>query len=441
MSMPPQGRAALRAGVVGNLIDNVHVFLPLTALAPAMAVLGGPAAAASRGTLIVVAMLLGRPLGGILFGRLADRFGRTRTTRWAIGGTAACALAIALMPGYAVLGTGTIALIVALRFIGGVFVAGEYSAAIPLAMEWSHPQRRGLMSGLILSMAPWAQGLIAFAVGILLLVLGPDAYAQWGWRVLFGLGAAASIGMLIYYARHVEDAQPQQHGTTLGYLSGIAHVLGGQWARAFWQVFTLMSGLWLLTNTTVLLLTPRLADSPSLDPTSASTAIGVASVAQALAMVLAGHVSTPLGRRRLFVLWGAAATVLGPVLWLAAVDARSLLGAAAGSAALQVVTVAAYGPVSAYLSERFPAAVRSTGYGMGYSLSLVIPALHPLYLPSLARVLGADGAVIALTITGGLLLIAGAALGPRLSRADFDAPIDEVAAPATPAPQREETHA
>ena len=53
--LPPEGRAALRAGVVGNWVDNIHVFLPLTALAPAMMVLAGPAAAASTGALIVVA--------------------------------------------------------------------------------------------------------------------------------------------------------------------------------------------------------------------------------------------------------------------------------------------------------------------------------------------------------------------------------------------------
>ena len=172
-ALPPEGRAALRAGVVGNFIDNIHVFLPVTALAPAMLVIAGPSATASAAALIIVAMLLGRPVGGVVFGRIADRMGRTRTTRLAIAGTAACALAIALVPTHQVLGPGTVALILALRFLGGIFVAGEYSAAIPLAMEWSRPRRRGLMSGLILSMAPWAQATIAFAVAALLAALGP----------------------------------------------------------------------------------------------------------------------------------------------------------------------------------------------------------------------------------------------------------------------------
>ncbi|MGO3209096.1 MAG: MFS transporter, partial [Brachybacterium sp.] len=55
--LPPAGRAALRAGVVGNWVDNIHVFLPLTALAAALGVLAGPAAAASTGSLSGGALL------------------------------------------------------------------------------------------------------------------------------------------------------------------------------------------------------------------------------------------------------------------------------------------------------------------------------------------------------------------------------------------------
>lgn len=435
--LPPAGRAALRAGVVGNLVDNVHVFLPLTALTPALAVVAGPGTAAATGALVVIAMMLGRPVGGVVFGRISDRLGRTRTTKVAIAGTAACALLIAAMPTHELLGGGTIALILALRFLGGIFVAGEYSAAIPLAMEWSRPRRRGLMSGLILSMAPWAQATIAFATAVLLLALGPDAYAAWGWRLLFVLGALGSVGMLLYYRSHVVDAPiarrprpvPGADGADGPAVptGGVRSVLTGRFAPAFRQVFVMMTGLWLLTNTTVLLLTARLGEDSALEATEVSVVMGIASIAQALAMVAAGHLSTLLGRRRLLVLWGLAALLLGPALWWAAIGASTLAAAALCAALLQVVTVAAYGPVSAYLSERFPTAVRSTGYGSAYSLSLVLPALYPFYLPLLARAAGERGAVLVLLALGALLLVVGALAGPRLSRRDVDADLDEVA--------------
>ncbi|WP_394216460.1 MFS transporter [Brachybacterium vulturis] len=434
--LPPTGRAALRAGVVGNFIDNIHVFLPVTALAPAMLVLAGPGATASTGALIIIAMLMGRPVGGVVFGRISDRLGRTRTTRIAIGGTAACALAIALVPTHQLLGVGTVALILLLRFLGGIFVAGEYSAAIPLAMEWSAPRRRGLMSGLILSMAPWAQAAVAFAVAMLLTLLGPQQYAAWGWRVLFAAGAVLSLGMLLYYRRQVSDAPlfRQQQERTLRDSAGAApaptlrSLLTGSWSRAFWQVFAMMTGLWLLTYTTVLLLTERLATDAPLEPIAVPLVMGLASVAQAVAMAVAGHLSTLVGRRRLLMVWGAAAMVAGPLLWWLAVTSPTLAMAAACAALLQVATVAAYGPIAAYLSERFPTSIRSTGYGAGYSLSLVLPALYPFYVPALEPVLGRHGSILALIVLGGLLLVVGAARGPRLRPRELAADLDTVAA-------------
>ena len=430
-ALPPEGRAALRAGVVGNFIDNIHVFLPVTALAPAMLVIAGPSATASAAALIIVAMLLGRPVGGVVFGRIADRMGRTRTTRLAIAGTAACALAIALVPTHQVLGPGTVALILALRFLGGIFVAGEYSAAIPLAMEWSTPRRRGLMSGLILSMAPWAQATIAFAVAALLAALGPEQYAAWGWRALFVAGAALSIGMMLYYRRHVVDAPQARRAPASATPSaprpGLRSLLTGRWASAFWAAFVLMTGLWLLTDSTVLLLTARLDTDAALAPEAVPLVMGAASIAQALVMALAGHLSSLVGRRRLLVVWGAVAGILGPVLWWAAVTAPTLAVAALLAALLQVATVSAYGPIAAYLSERFPTAIRSTGYGSAYSLSLVLPALYPFYVPALEPLLGRHTTVMGMVALGGLLVVAGALLGPRLSPHDIDADLDTVA--------------
>jgi MFS family permease len=468
--LPAAGRAALRAGVVGNWIDNVHVFLPLTALTPALAVVAGPGIAASTGALVVIAMMLGRPIGGMIFGRVSDRLGRTRTTKIAISGTALCALAIALMPTHDLLGVGTIVLILLLRFLGGIFVAGEYSAAIPLAMEWSAPRRRGFMSGLILSMAPWAQASVAFAAAGTLAALGSETYAAWGWRVLFAIGAACSGGMLLYYRSRVVDApqvRRRLHGADAAdgatapvnpsvpdasstdaasadapsaggpsadapqsspRPTGLRAVLLGRYARAFWQVFTIMTGLWLLTNTTVILLTARLGEDSGLSATAVSIAMGIASVAQALTMALAGHLSSLTGRRRLLIGWGAVAAIFGPLVWWATISSPTLGRAALCAAILQMITVAAYGPIAAYLSERFPTHVRSTGYGMGYSLSLIVPALYPFYLPGVEGAIGPHAATMALISLGGLLVLVGAAVGPRLGRRELDQDLDQVAA-------------
>lgn len=428
---PVGARAALRGGVVGNLVDNVHVFLPVVVLPPVLPLLAGPAATASTGAVVVMAVLLGRPVGGVVFGRISDRLGRTHTTRVAILGTALCALGIAVVPTHASIGVAAIGLVVALRVLSGAFVAGEYSAAIPLAMEWSPPRRRGLMSGLILSMAPWAQAAIAFGAATLLVVLGPQRYAAWGWRACFAAAAAASLGMWLYYRRRVVDAPSSgaQGDELAARRTGLWALVAGDQRSVFWPLFGLMSGLWLFTNVTVLLLPRRLATDSGLTPTQVSVVMGVAAVVQALVMAVAGHLSTVTGRRAFFVVGGLVGGVAGSLMWVVTTTSRTPVSIATAAALLQVVTVCVYGPVAAYLSEHFPAGSRSIGYGSAYSLSIVVPALHPFYLPSLERLLGHQGAVIGLLVLGGLL-VAGCAAGGSRSQAGLLDDSDNLAAPA-----------
>ncbi|MDO5500974.1 MAG: MFS transporter, partial [Propionibacteriaceae bacterium] len=428
--LPPEGRAALRGGVLGNYVDQLHIFLPLVALAPALPTLAGPHAVATTGAVVVMAMLLGRPVGGMVFGQIADRLGRTATTKIAITGTAACTFGIAAVPTHEVIGGAAIAMVIALRFLGGIFIAGEYSAAIPLAMEWSKPRHRGLFSGLIMSMAPWAQATIAFVTAILLFAIGPEAYAGWGWRLSFAAGGIASVLMLFYYRRHVTDA-PMFHrrrAKASGVRQlGLVQVLTGAYAPAFWQMFGLMTGLWFLTNTTVIMLTPRLGSDVGLAPTQVSIVMGLAAVGQAIVMGVTGHLSTFTGRRRFFIVWGVLALVAAPLLWLAIMSRPPIALIALAAIGLQVLTVTAYGPIGAYLSERLPTAVRSTGYGTAYSLSIVIPALYPFYLPALEGVLGRNGAVLGLMILGAVLVAICGGLGPALRPADIDADLETVA--------------
>ncbi len=473
--LPAPGRAAVKGGIWGNYVDQINIFLPVTALAPALPALAGRDAIASSVAFVVMATLIGRPVGAMIFGRISDTLGRTSTTRVAIAGTAACTFGIALIPDHTVIGSASMALVIALRFIGGAFLAGEYTSAIPLAMEWSTPRERGRASGLIMSMAPWAQATIAFTTVGLLTALGPSDYAAWGWRMSFAAGGIASLAMLVYYTRHVADApqyhreqdamaadSPQHHRdqTTAtvdasdraasarrapdrpasGHPSlagpasagpsrlGLPDLFWGAWARSFWQVFALMSGLWIMTNMVVIVLTGRMVTDVGLTATQASAAMGIASIGQAVVMAFAGHLSTRLGRRRFFVIWGLAALVGGPVLWWwITSSAHGWVAAGFAAAALHAVTVCAYGPVGAYINERFPTSVRATAYGTAYSLSIVVPALYPYYLPALENWLGHVGAPVALLALGAVLVTVAGRLGPRLSPAEIDAELEEVA--------------
>ncbi|WP_217178860.1 MFS transporter [Streptomyces sp. AC495_CC817] len=408
-----RARSAVRGGLFGNFVDQVDIFLPVIALAPAAAIVLGPDAAAAQTGLIFVATLFGRPLGAAIFGSLADRYGRTSTTRIAIAGIALTTLLIALIPNHGVGGAATLWAFVALRFVGGIFLGGEYSAAIPLAMEWTAPRRRGLLGGGIMAMSPLANAFIAALTLVLVQVLGADAYAAWGWRMPFVAGALLAAAMLWYYATAVDDSPISTSSPRRPH--PLRDILVGPFRRQLWQVFVLMTGLWLFTQMAIPVLTGMLRETPQVGPTTVPSIMLIATLASAGAMLAAGAVSQRMGRRRFFVVFGAVAIIAAPLAFAWALVSEGG-GTVLAVTVVQLVTVSAYGPVGAYLAERFPAAVRSSGYGVGYSLSIVVPALFPFWLPPLQTALGPVVAVMVMLAAASALLVIGAALGPEPKR-------------------------
>ncbi len=415
----------MRGGVLGNYVDQFDIMLPVAALTPVADQVFGSGHALAAAGWVFVATLLGRPLGAMVFGPIADRVGRTAATRVALAGIALTTTLIAAVPGHTVLGGGTVAVVVALRFLGGVFVGGEYSAAIPLAMEWSRPRARGGLSGLVMAMSPWANATVSAIVLLLSTALPDAAYASWGWRVPFAVGAALAAGLALYYRTLVPDSEAWQQATdravaTTRRPSPLRAVLFGTHRRALWQVFVLMSGLWLLTQMAVPTLMAELRAGGRFGAQELSATLLVATVVSAVAMQAAGHLSTRTGRRRFFVAFAAVVVVAAPAVWLGVFAVDGLPAVVTLAAALQVVTVTGYAPVAAYLAERFPASVRASGYGVGYSLSLVVPALYPLWLPALQEVVGHTAAIVSVLVLGGLLLGGAAWWGPE---PDVDAPL------------------
>jgi small basic protein len=78
-----------------------------------------------------------------------------------------------------------------------------------------------------------------------------------------------------------------------------------------------------------------------------------------------------------------------------------------------------FGPIAAYLTERFPAQVRASGFGTGYSLALVLPAFYSFYLAGLGQVMPSYLAPVVLIVIAGALVSIGGALGPETRDADL----------------------
>lgn len=389
----PERREARRSALVGNFVDQFDIFLPVIALGGVLS---------TRSTipdgLVFAATLLGRPLGAFVLGTLADRRGRARVSRGALLGLSVCTGLMVTLPLHA--STWAAATLLALRFVAGFFLGGQYSAAIPRALALTEPQRRGHLSGLVMAMSPTANATIAAATMMLTASLG-GAYTTWGWRLLFVVGALLPLALALTsrsaHAAPTDAAQDATDATD----DEEERVTG----RVVAALFTLMTGLWLFTMMGVSVLTSSLR--PHFSPHDVGLVMLVATAVSAPTMAAAGAVSTRVGRSRFFMAFGALACVAAPAAYLAAMHAASsgsIVATTIAAAAVQIVTVSAYGPVGAYLAEHFPESRRSRGYGSVYSASIVLPGLYPFWLPTATHWLGRSAAVPLVLCVAGLLV-------------------------------------
>lgn len=427
-TLDKQRRGALRGGIFGYFVDQFDIFLPIITLAPAMVYFNGEGTSAETialfSSLIFVSTLVARPLGAAFFGHIADKAGRQLTTLIAIGGFGVATLLMALLPGFETAGHLGLGLLIGLRFVGGFFLGGEYSVAIPLAMEWSPKKRRGVLSGMITSMASVANVSLAFLTFILLSVIpsaGHDsAYAVWGWRIPFLLGAVLATFLFFYYRKNVHDAPGS--GNAAKTENPIKSLFSGQHRRSLIQIFILMTGMWILSNLSNAVLTGRLKTDAHIPDQTVSVIMTIAPLVTAVAFIASGMLSQKIGRRRFYRWYAVLVIVVAPLLYIATMTVGNNNVVLAGFLAVlvQVTSLCVFAPVGAYLCERFPSSIRASGYGVGYSLAVIMPAFYAFYIQALGDFMPDRVAVAAMICFAGILVWIGATMGPETKEVNLN---------------------
>lgn len=429
-------RSATRGAFFAEFVDMFDIYLPTVVLTPALIYFQparlDPGVAAIFTSLVFATTLVGRPIGAAVFGALADRLGRRRSTIISVTGFGVVTLLIAAIPGYTTIGIASYWLLIVLRFVDGICLGGGYTGALPLAMEYSRKSGRGLLGGIILAAFPLAYvvitlvGLACFAIFPL---SGPaSAYAVWGWRVPFVLGALLAFALVVYYVRSVSESEIWQaaeaakaEGTSQG--GAGRPLLAVLRSPAFLQVFGMMTGFWLTQNLVTLFLpTTVLRNLVGLSNNQLTVTLLIAYICLVGSYIGAGMLGQRIGRKRFFVIGGLLIATVGVALMAVLVHGRGLpLGLVIVVVCVfSIVVTAPWGVVLPYITERFRTDVRASGFGLGFSVSVVIPSFYAFFLEGLGGVMPYAGAVLVLLALGGVLGAAGAAAGPETRDVDFE---------------------
>jgi metabolite-proton symporter len=307
-----------------------------------------------------------RPLGGWLFGWMADTHGRRTSMVISVLMMCAGSLMIAIMPTYATIGAMAPVLLLVARLTQGLSVGGEYGTAATYMSEVASKGNRGFYSSFQYVTLIGGQLLALLVLAVLQMLLTTEELKAWGWRIPFVIGAMAAI-VAMYLRRSLAETASEEamHSREAGSVVNLLR----QHPRAVLIVlaFTMGGSLYFYTFTTYM--QKYLVNTAHMDAKIVTFVMTVVLVVYMFLQPAFGALSDRIGRRNNMILF----TALGA---LAAVPLLVALGGVSNPYMAFFLVLIALAIASFYTSisgvvkaELFPTQVRALGVGLTYAVA------------------------------------------------------------------------
>jgi metabolite-proton symporter len=318
---------------------------------------------------VFAAGFLMRPIGGYVFGWVADKYGRRTSMMISVLMMCFGSLVIACLPTYASIGVAAPALLLAARLLQGLSVGGEYGTSATYMSEVAIGGQRGFYASFQYVTLIGGQ-LLAVLVLVIIQQFMPEAEIKaWGWRIPFFVGAATAVVALYLRASldetsSVETRQRKEAGS----LAAIFR----HHTRAFVTVLGFTAGGSLIFYTFTTYMQKYLVNSAGMDTKTASRLMTIVLLVYMAMQPLFGALSDKIGRKTSMILFGGLAT-------LATMPILSALSGVKDTTVAFLLITAALAIVSFYTSisglvkaELFPAEVRALSVGLSYAIANAI---------------------------------------------------------------------
>lgn len=363
---------AIFTGSVGNLVEwyDWYAYAAFAIyFAPSFFPKGNPTAQLLDTAAIFAVGFLMRPVGGWLFGTIADRTGRKTAMTLSVLLMSLGSLMIAVAPTYQTAGLFSPILLLLARLLQGLSVGGEYGTSATYLSEISTPDKRGFYSSFQYVTLIGGQ-LIALGVQLILqkVFLTPDQLHAWGWRIPFVIGALLSLFALII-RRHMEETISVKKGDEK---RGSLKVLFNEHPRAILTVVGLTMGGTLAFYTYTTYMQKFLVNTVHLTKERSTVLTFWLMLIYACIQPLCGWLSDKIGRKPLLITFGVAGTLF-TVPILTAVSHASTETTAFLLLLTALLIVSGYTSINAVVkAELFPSQVRALGVGLPYALTVAI---------------------------------------------------------------------
>ncbi|MEE2523638.1 MFS transporter [Pseudarthrobacter sp. J75] len=364
---------------------------------------------------ILLVGYVSRPIGGILFGHFGDKFGRKSMlfiTLMMMGGVS---VAIGLMPTYQAIGVAAPLTLVFLRLIQGLAVGGEWAGATLMAAEHVKDRNRGFAASIAVTGGPTGSVLATLILG-LFAGLPDEAFLSWGWRIPFLLSAAlVVIGLYLRY--RVSESPDFEKARAAGEVHTGVPIVRVLKKYPLSTVFGILAAAGPLFMQALLAVwaVPYVAAQGIVPRQDALMMLTASSVVHIFAIPFFAWLSDIYGRRPV-MLAGAAVSVALIFPMFALFNSGSYwLVALAFMVGNPIIQASMYGPIGAFLAEKYQTQDRYTGVSLSFQMGSLVGAGTAPLMATMLMGLGNGGGTnnIAWYFIG---LIAIAALSVFLSK-------------------------
>lgn len=312
-----------------------------------------------------------RPIGSLLMGRYADRYGRRAALTLSISVMATGSLIIAITPSYSSIGVFAPIILVLARLVQGLSLGGEYGTSATYLSEMANQGKRGFYSSFQYVTLAGGQ-LVALGVQIILQqILNEAEMTSWGWRIPFVIGAVGAL-MVLWLRRTMDESEQfSQMNTESKKNAGTIRSLM-KYPKAIFTVVGLTLGGTVAFYTFTTYLQKFMVNTVGLPKEVVTWINFIALLLFVIIQPLAGKLSDHIGRRPLLMWFGISGTLLTIPIFLIMerlnnpiiVFILMMIG---------LISVTGYTSINAVVkAELFPTEIRALGVGFPYGVAVAV---------------------------------------------------------------------